>query len=164
MDTLLFQVTRDSPPGHIGLHLLHHGYRGLVDFDEGPTEDLPQSQHLDYLHHFGTDTFNPNRRGLSMFTKLECYVIVYMFGFLLTQKYTTTAEFSCTVIHKIWFYISCNITSCKVRWKRVCHWSNKEGTFHHRLSVIWPWQVLVLQTERSSLGGSYVLQFITSWI
>lgn len=52
----------DSPPGNVGLHDLHHGYRVFVDFHEGPTEDLPQPQHLDYFHHFGTDTFNPNNR------------------------------------------------------------------------------------------------------
>lgn len=54
-------VSSDSPPGHVGLHDLHHGHRGLVDFDKGPAEDLPQSQHLDHLHHFGTDTLYPIR-------------------------------------------------------------------------------------------------------
>lgn len=74
------RLTHHSPPGHIGLHYLHHSYRGFVDFDEGPAEDLPQPQHLDDLHHFGTDTFNPNRRGSSMFTKQERWLIVGVFN------------------------------------------------------------------------------------
>lgn len=57
------KIKSHSPPGHIGLHHPHHFDRGLVNFDKGPTEDLPQPQHLDHLHHFGTDTFNPKRKG-----------------------------------------------------------------------------------------------------
>ncbi|MEQ2198653.1 hypothetical protein XENOCAPTIV_016082 [Xenoophorus captivus] len=59
----------DSPPGHIGLHHLHHSYGGLVDFNKGPTEDLPQPHYLDHLHHFGADTFNPNKTEHQGFTK-----------------------------------------------------------------------------------------------
>lgn len=51
-----------SPPRHIRLHHLHHGDGGLVNFDKGPTEDLPQPHHLDHFHHFRADTFSPNRR------------------------------------------------------------------------------------------------------
>lgn len=58
-----------SPPCQVGLCYLQHSNRRLVDFDEGTTEDLPEPEHLDNSHHFGTDTFNPNRRGQSKFTK-----------------------------------------------------------------------------------------------
>ena len=61
----------DSPPGNVGLHQPHHGHGGLVDFDEGPAEDLPQPEHVDHLHHFGTDTFDPKRKGSSMFVCFE---------------------------------------------------------------------------------------------
>lgn len=57
-----------SPPGHIGLQHLHHGNRGLVNFDKAPAEDPPQPHHLDHLHHFRTDAFNPNSREPGMLT------------------------------------------------------------------------------------------------
>lgn len=60
-----------SPPGNVGLHYLHHGHRGLVDFDKGPTEDLSQSQHVDDFHHFRTDAFDPVSRQLFLWLKNE---------------------------------------------------------------------------------------------
>lgn len=48
-----------SPPGHIRLHYFHPLHSGLVYFDKGAAENLSQSQHLDHLHDFGTDTFDP---------------------------------------------------------------------------------------------------------
>lgn len=49
----------DSPPGNVGLHQLHHGDGGLVDFDKCATENLSEPQHVDDFHHFRTDAFDP---------------------------------------------------------------------------------------------------------
>lgn len=53
-------VYSHSPPGHVGLNNLQHGERRFADSDKGSTEEFSQSQHLDHLHHLGTDTFNAN--------------------------------------------------------------------------------------------------------
>lgn len=52
----------DSPPGNVGLHQLHHGDGGLVDFDKGATEDLSEPQRVNDFHHFRTDAFDPVKR------------------------------------------------------------------------------------------------------
>lgn len=56
--------TQHSPPRHVGFHHLQHGHRGLVNFDKGPAEDLPQAEHVDDVLDLGTDTFNPGKQDI----------------------------------------------------------------------------------------------------
>lgn len=68
----------DSPPGNVGLHYLHHGHRGLVDFDKGPTEALSQSQRVDDFHHFRTDALD-TVSGQSVISLTKKVILVQLF-------------------------------------------------------------------------------------
>lgn len=64
MDNSSLLKTWHSPPRHVGFHHLQHAHRGLVNFDKGAAEDLPQPQHVDDLRDLGTDTFNPGEQDI----------------------------------------------------------------------------------------------------
>lgn len=68
----------DSPPGNVGLHYLHHGHRGFVDFDKGPTEALSQSQRVDDFHHFRTDALD-TVSGQSVISLTKKVILVQLF-------------------------------------------------------------------------------------